>query len=382
MKKTLIQMELGKFYDSEYGTLVVRPAGVEPKMDETGHELTDDYPHIPITKAFRDKAELERSLNGGEIIHTTMNAGKDPSYLEFGIETIKNKTFSVMDITINQEIQRWFLNIHSIDYDSLLFTSHDIEDVLDALTNWLIDHSLSVVAVNDFIEKLTTDENLKFIKKVTLMPKNKQKDALEKGYKVLQHIENIYDLRISLVSWLGNIEFSKVGEFLYEFDSIIENEDEPDKAYKYIGENIHPKHICFSRELERMLEWYNTAYDPRCLTDEAIRCINGGLDELAKECIKKLVKEVGSEGRGGYYLHKTKENENKYIAPYITVNEDIMDFIDDCGYVMFSKNFNSALKNLGYRLDQLVGVSHRSNDNVPVKVMTFVLEDINHQKVA
>ena len=280
MKRTLIKMELGKFYNREYGKLVVRPASVEPKMDENGHEVMDAYPHIPITKGFRDKTELEKALNGGKIIHTTMNVDKDPSFLEFGIETIKNRTFSVMGITINQEIQRWFLNIHSIDYDSLLFTSHDIEDVLDALTNWLIDHSLSVVAVNDFIEKLTTDENLKFIGKVTVEPKMKQPKALEKGYSVLQRIENCEELRDGLIAWLGNIEIGKVSDFIVKFNEKVDNEDETDLAYNYIDKNLHPKNICFFRELERMLEWVNTSYDPRCLTDDAINQMRQAVYEV------------------------------------------------------------------------------------------------------
>ena len=156
MKKSLVRMELGKFYDSEFGKLVVRPRGVEPKYngeDAFKSEITDDYPHIPITKEFRDKAVLDKVLDGGKVVATQVNGGKDPSYLEFGVETLVNETFTVMGMTISQEIQRWFLNIHSLNNDSVLFTSHTIEECLDTLNYYLIDNKLSQVAINDFIEK-------------------------------------------------------------------------------------------------------------------------------------------------------------------------------------------------------------------------------------
>ncbi len=380
MKKTLVRMELGKFYDSEYGKLVVRPASVEPKYDWGKEEITKDYPRIPITKEFRDKAALKKALNGGKVICTQLNSGKDPSYLEFGIESIENKTFSVLGMTINQEIQRWFLNIHSLDSDSVLFTSHTIEECLDTLNHYLIDNNLSQVAVNDFIEKLTTDENLQFIGKVTTMPKKKQPKALESGYNVLQKVENCDDLRASLVAWLGNQMFDAIPKFIEKFNEACDECEDMSEVYALVDKFLHPKNLYFFREMERMLEWVNTNYDPRCLTDEAIRCINGGLDELAKECIDKRCKEVGSEGRGGYYIKGGKENENKFIAPHIHASNDVMDFIDDCGYEMFLQNFNSVLNRLGYRVDTLAEVMHTEDKHLPEKSLTFVIEGINPKK--
>ena len=383
MKKTLVSMELGKFYDSEYGKLVVRPASVEPKYDEKPwgkEEITKDYPLIPITKEFRDKAVLKKALDGGKVLATQMNSGKDPSYLEFGIESIENKTFNVMGMTINQEIQRWFLNIHSLNNDSVLFTSHTIEECLDTLETYLVEDDLSLVAVNDFIEKLTTNDNLQFIEKVTAEPKKKQPKAMEKGYDVLQHVENCESLKYSLIAWLGNIEFKSVSKFVGGFENLVDETDDLGAIYDYIDKHCHPKNIFYFRELERMLEWVNTMYDPRCLTDEAIRAINGGLDELAKECIGKRCKEIGSEGRGGYYIKGGKENEHKFIAPHIHVSNDVMDFIDDCGYEMFLQNFNSVLNKLGYRLNTLAEVMHTENKNLPEKSLTFVIEDINPKK--
>ena len=379
MKKSLVRMELGKFYDSEFGKLVVRPRGVEPKYngeDAFKSEITDDYPHIPITKEFRDKAVLDKVLDGGKVVATQVNGGKDPSYLEFGVESIENKNFEVMGMTISQEIQRWFLNIHSLNNDSVLFTSHTIEECLDTLNYYLIDNKLSQVAINDFIEKLTSEDNLKFIEKITAEPKQKKKEWV---HRTLQSIENCDDLRASLIAWLGNT----IPQFIDEFNDACDECEEMSEVYTLVDKYFHPKNIYFFREMERMLEWVNTNYDPRCLTDEAIRCIaNGGLDELAKQCIEKLCKKVGNDHVGGWYLHDTEENKNKYISHLVELSDDAMDFIDDCGYVMFLDNLNSALNRLGYRIDQILDVQNDSDwkRNVPQRTITLVLECINPQK--
>lgn len=377
MKKTLVKMELGTFYDnSEYGTLVVRPSGVEPKMDETGHEIKDDYPHIPITKEFRDKAVLNKVLDGGKVVATQVNCGKDPSYLEFGIESVENKTFTVMGMSISQEIQRWFLNIHSLNNDSILFTSHTIEECLNTLNYYLIDNNLSQVAINDFVEKLTTDENLQFIEKITAEPKQKKKEWV---YRTIQPIENCDALQKSLIAWLGN----QISQFVEDFNDACDECEDMKEVYAFVDKTFHPKNIYFFRELERMLEWVNSDYDPRCLTDEAIRCIaKGGLDELAKQCVEKLCKETGNDHVGGYYIKGCKENENKYISHLVELSDDAMDFIDDCGYVMFLDNLNSALNRLGYRIDQILDVQNDSDwkRNVPQRTITLILECINPQK--
>lgn len=378
MKKTLVKMELGKFYNSEYGKLVVRPASVEPKYNGDGafkSEITDDYPLIPITKEFRDKAVLEKALDGGKVVSTQINCGKDPSYLEFGIESIENKTFTVMGMTISQEIQRWFLNIHSLNNDSVLFTAHNIEECLNTLNYYLIDNDLSQVAINDFIEKLTTEDNLKFIEKITAEPKQKKKEWV---HRTLQSIENCDALQKCLIAWLGN----QISQFVDDFNDACDECEDMSEVYALVDKTFHPKNIYFFRELERMLEWVNSNYDPRCLTDEAIRCINGGLDELAKQCVEKLCKKVGNDHVGGWYLHDTEENKNKYISHLVELSDDAMDFIDDCGYVMFLDNLNSALKRLGYRIDQILDVQNDSDwkRNVPQRTITLVLECINPQK--
>lgn len=378
MKKTLVKMELGKFYDSEFGTLVVRPSGVEPKYngeDAFKSEITDDYPHIPITKEFRDKAVLDKVLDGGKVVATQVNGGKDPSYLEFGIESIENKSFTVMGMTISQEIQRWFLNIYSLNNDSVLFTSQNIEECLNTLNYYLIDNELSQVAINDFIEKLTTEDNLKFIEKITAEPKQKKKEWV---HRTLQSIEDCDDLQKSLIAWLGN----QISQFVEDFNDACDECEDMKEVYAFVDKTFHPKNIYFFRELERMLEWVNSDYDPRCLTDEAIRCINGGLDELAKQCLEKLCKKVGNDHVGGWYLHDTEENKNKYISHLVELSDDAMDFIDQCGYVMFLDNLNSALGRLGYRIDQLLDVQNDSDwkRHAPQRTITLVLECINPQK--
>lgn len=378
MKKNLVKMELGKFYDSEFGKLVVRPSGVEPKYDGDDafkHEIMDDYPRFDITKEFRDKAVLDKVLDGGKVVSTQVNGGKDPSYLEFGVETLVNENFTVMGMTISQEIQRWFLNIHSLNNDSVLFTSHSIEECLNTLNYYLIDNDLSQVAINDFIEKLTTDENLKFIEKITAEPKQKKKEWV---HRTLQPIENCEALQHNLIAWLGN----QISQFVEDFNEACDECEDMSEVYAFVDKTFHPKNIYFFRELERMLEWVNSDYDPRCLTDEAIRCINGGLDELAKQCIEKLCKKVGNDHVGGWYLHDTEENKNKYISHLVELSDDAMDFIDDCGYVMFLDNLNSALNRLGYRIDQILDVMNDSDwkRNVPQRTITLVLECINPQK--
>lgn len=381
MKKTLFRMELGEFYESDYGKLVVRPKGVEPKYEGEGtfkNEITKDYPRFDITKKLRDKEVLEKTLNGGKVVSAEGESRKC-CYLEFGVETFENDTFKVMGMKLHQEIQRWFLNIHSISHSTVLYTSQSIEESLDTLTNWLIENSMSVVAVNDFIEKLTVEDNLKFIEKITAKPKQKKKEWV---HNTLQSIENCEELQHSLIGWLGDIEYKNVAKFLDGFNELMDKSEDLDEVYAYVDEHTKPENIYFFRELERMLEWVNMEYDPRCLTDEAIRCINGGLDELAKQCIEKLCKEEGREGIGGWYLHNTKENENKYLVPHIYLSDDAMDFIDECGYKLFLDNLNSALNKVGYRIDQIVDVlnTHDWKRSTPQRSITFVLENINPKK--
>ena len=381
MKKSLVKMELGEFYSGDYGKLIVRPASVEPKYDGDDafkHEIMDDYPRFDITTKLRDKAELEKILDGGKVVAAEGNS-RDCSYLEFGVETLVNETFTVFSMKLHQEIQRWYLDIHSIDKPTVLFTSHTIEECLDTLTNWLVENSMNVVAVNDFIEKLTSEDNLKFIEKITAEPKQKKKEWV---HRTLQSIENCDALQKSLIGWLGNIEFTHVDEFIDGFNEVMDESEDLSEVYAYVDGHTHTENIHFFRELERMLEWVNTMYDPRCLTDEAIRCINGGLDEIAKQCLEKLCKKVGNDHVGGWYLHDTEENKNKYISHLVELSDDAMDFIDQCGYKMFLDNLNSALNKLGYRIDQIVDVlnTHDWKRSVPQRSITLVLECLNPQK--
>lgn len=382
MKKTLVEMDLTS-YVSDYGTLVARPAGVEPKYDEaTQREIDDDYPHIPITKA--TKAEIDEAVNGG-LAYSIKHAPKMPTRIEFGIETLENKSFSFCRVRLNQECQRWFLNIWSMDDDgneNVIYTSQDIDGVLYTLHYYLVDHNMSLVALNDFIEKLTTNENLQFIEKVTALPKPKQKNAADKGYKVLQSVENCEDLRTSLIGWLGNLNFNLTTWFIKDFNEALDTK-EMDEVYKVVDKRMKPKYEPYAFEMERLLEWVNSQYDPRCLTDAAIRCINGGLDELAKEAIPMGKKSVGNDHIGGYYVKDTPENEHRFIVDNLMLDGDVIDFIDECGYEVFIREFNSVLGKMGFRFDEMLDVRHISKhvtDPKPEIWIDFVIEDINPQR--
>lgn len=385
MKKTLFQMELNS-YSSDYGTLVVRPAGVEPKYEaeefSIKREVYKDYPRIPLTKALRDKAEMEKVLNGGKCI-CTEHTCKDAMLLEFGIETLENKSISFLRSRINLECQRWFLNIWSVKGNAngnIIYTSQNIEGVLDTLKYYLVDNDLNLVAINDFIEKLTTDENLQFIEKVAANPKPKK----ENEYRCLQRVENCEDLRKSLIGWLGFLKYSLVDEFIKDFNEALDTSADIKEVYAIVDKWLKPKNNIFFREMERLLEWVNSQYDPRCLTDEAIRCINGGLDELAKAAVEEVDKSVGNDRfYSCWYLKSTPENKNKILVDHIKLSDDMMDFIDDCGLEPFIQNFNSALVKLGYRFDEMVDVFHgckSTGEPTPEVSLTIVIEDINPKK--
>ena len=387
MKKTLVEMELDS-YDCDYGTLVVRPAGVEPKYeaDEFGseREVDKDYPRIPVTKALRDESEREKLLKGGTV-RSSLHTQPNPTRIEFGIETFENKSFCFLSMRINQECQRWFLNIWSMSgkcKKNVIYTSQDIEGVLDTLKQYLVDNDLNLVAINDFIEKLTTNENLQFIEMVTAQPKKKQKEAPKNGYRELQCVEDCEELRNSLIGWLGNNVADVAPQFIEDFNEALNTSEDMNDVYAVVDRWMQPKETVFFREMERLLEWVNSEYDPRCLTDEAIRCINGGLDELAKEAIQKGVKSVGNDHIGGYYLKNTPENEHKFIVDFLKLTDDMIDFIDDCGLEPFIQNFNSVLVKLGYRFDEMVDVSHgcKYPEHTPEVKLTFVIEDINPKK--
>ena len=387
MKKTLVEMELSKFYRDDESELVVRPNGVEPKYDGEGvfkSEITKDYPRIKFTKAVRDNREaLDKAINGGKVVCETFN--QKCFCLEFGLETLENDTFSMMGVQMKQSVQRWFLNFWNIDGECLIETYQNIEDVLDSLDEYIKMNGLLKVAMNDFIEKLTTNENLQFIEKATAKPTKKDnKDVFKNGYKVLQSVENTESLRSSLISWLGwGCYNSEVVDFLDGAFTDALDEDDTEAVYKVVDKTFKPSCIEYFRELERMLEWYNSEYDPRCLTDNSIKVINEQLDDLAKVAISDLKKSVGSEGRGGWYIKDADgANKNLFIANGIKLTKEQILFIEESGFEMFNQNFNSALQRLGYTIDTFVDCSKMADlYTLEYKMsLTYTLRLINPQK--
>ena len=383
MKKTLVEMELSKFYSDGNSELVVRPKGVEPKYDGDGvfkREITDDYPRIKFTKAMRDNKELlDKAINGGEVVSETFNQQKC-FCLEFGLETLENESFTMMGIQMKQSVQRWFLNFWDIDSECLIETYQNIEDVLDSLDNYIEEKGLLKITMNDFIEKLTTNENLQFIEKVTAQPTKKDNKDV---YKVLQSVEDTEDLRASLISWLGFGFFNgEVAKFLDGTFSDALNEDDLEAAYKAVDEAFKPKCIEYFRELERMLEWYDSQYEPRCLTDNSVKVIGSQLDELAKAATSDLKKSVGSEGRGGYYIKDKEENKNLFIADSIKLTKEQILFIEESGFELFNQNFNSALQNLGCTIDTFVDCAKIVDfDSLELKMsLIYTLRLLNPQK--
>ena len=386
MKKTLVEMELSKFYRDDESELVVRPKGVEPKYDGEGafkSEITKDYPRIKLTKAVRDnKKALDKAINGGKVVCETFS--QKCFCLEFGLETLENDTFSMMGVQMKQSVQRWFLNFWNIDGECLIETYQNIEDVLDSLDEYIKMNGLLKVAMNDFIEKLTTNENLQFIEKATAKPTKKDnKDVFKNGYKVLQSVENTEDLRTSLISWLGLGFFnSEVADFLDGTFTDALNDDDDEAVYKAVDKAFKPKCIEYFRELEKMLEWYDSSYDPRCLTDNSIKVINEQLDDLAKAATSDLKKSVGNDHIGGYYIKDKEENKNLFIANNIKLTKEQILFIEESGFEMFNQNFNSTLQRLGYAIDTLVEC-HKMVDlnTLEYKMsLTYTLRQLNPQK--
>lgn len=393
MKKTLVEMELSKFYSDGNDVFVVRPKGVEPKYEGDGdfkREITKDYPKIKFTKAMRDNRKVfDKALNGGKIVCETIQ----PTLfcLEFGLETLEHNNFAKMGIQMKQSVQRWFLNIWDIDEDNIIETYQNLEDALDAIDNYIEEKGLLKVAMNDFIEKLTTDENLQFITKATVQPKNKPKDAYTNGFNVLQSVLSGTDeLRDTLISWLGwgsnPINDGMWGDMLdgfYEdFDEAM-NDDDFEAVYKLVDKTFSPKCIEYFRELERMLEWYESSYDPRCLTDNSIKVINEQLDDLAKAATSNLKKSVGNDHIGGWYIKDKEENKNLFIADHIKLTKEQILFIEESGFEMFNQNFNSALQRLGYTIDTFVecykGVKNLNELEYGMS-LTYVLRLLNPKK--
>lgn len=387
MKKTLVEMELSKFYRDDENELVIRPNGVEPKYDGDDvfkSEITKDYPRIKFTKAVRDNREtLDKAINGGKVVCSTF---KQKCFcLEFGLETLKNDSFSMMGIQMKQSVQRWFLNIWDIDGECLVETYQNIEDVLDSLDSFIKTNGLLKVAMNDFIEKLTTNENLQFIEKATAQPTKKDnKDVWKNGYKCLQSVEDTESLRSSLISWLGwGCYNSEVDDFLDGAFTDALDEDDTEAVYKVVDKTFKPSCIEYFRELERMLEWYNSEYDPRCLTDNSIKVINEQLDELAKVAISDLKKSVGSEGRGGWYIKDADgANKNLFIADGIKLTKEQILFIEESGFEIFNQNLNSALQRLGYTIDTFVDCNKMADlKTLEYKMsLTYTLRLLNPQK--
>lgn len=386
MKKTLVEMELSEFYSDGDISLVVRPNGVEPKYKGDGalkSEITDGYPSINYNKSMRDDKEaLDKAINGGTIVYSSYK--QKCTFLEFGLETLEHNDFRFCSMQIKQTVQRWFLNIWDMDGECMVKTYQNIEEALNELHNYINTNEMLPILMNDFIEKLTTNENLGFIAKVTAQPTEKEnKNALAEGYKVLQAVEDTDELMYSLISWLGwGCYSSDVEEFLEKFTETLQDDENCEATYNLVDSTFKPRCIEYFRELEKMLEWYDSDYDPRCFTDNSLKVFSDRqLDKLADLAINNLKKSIGSEGRGGYYIKD--KNNNLFIADNVILSDDCIKYIEENGYEMFYRDFSSALSSLGYIIDQVLDCQKNVATFNKIKyemAFTFVLKCINPKK--
>ena len=351
MKKTIISFQFSDEYftPEQNTTFVVKPNGVDIERDSMGFvKNAKDFPTMQPTRNMRGKGKIDN------VVYQSLGTSK-LCFLEFGVETLEHEGFYFLSMPINMKAQRWFLNIWTMDEHDchVIFTSQTIEEVLNRLSVYIDERGLMPCFLIDFIERLTTNENLSFIGRVTAQPTNKKQKSLEEPYETLQSIEDTEALRNSLLGWLGRIPYEEVSEFIETFHEIADNQED-EEAYKFVDCSLHPLCIEYFREMERILEWYNSNYQPRTLTDESVKFIaNGRFDEIAKQVVEKAKKEGHT-----YYVNSGKDNEKKFISENINIGGDGSDFIEEQGFEVFKANLASSLKMLDYKITDIISCTN------------------------
>lgn len=372
MKKTLVSFQFKNEYftPEQNTTFVVKPSGVEIENDSLGFpKNTKDFPTMKPTRDMRGKGKIDN------VVSQSLSIDK-LSFLEFGVETMEYEGFYFLSMPINMKAQRWFLNIWTMDEDDnhVIFTSQNIEGILDRLAEYIDENEMMPCLLVDFIERLTTNENLRFISKVTAQPTNEKQKSIDEPYDTLQSIENTEELRDSLLGWLGQIHCEEVSEFIEKFHEIVDNQEEEDEAYKLVDSSLHPLCIEYFREMERILEWYNSNYQARTLTDESVKFIaDGRFDEIAKQVVEKAKKKGKT-----YYVNSGKGNENKFVAESIEIGGDGSDFIEEQGFEVFKANLASSLKRLGYSITDIISFFNHYDFDMNVScIFTAIIEKVN-----
>lgn len=353
MKKTLVGFQFGDEYftPEQNTTFVVKPNGVEIEKDSKGFvKNADDFPTMQPTRDMRGKGKIDN------VVFQSLSV-KKLCFLEFGVETLEHEGFYFLSMPINMKAQRWFLNIWTMDEHDyhVIFTSQTIEEVLDRLDDYIEERGLMPCFLVDFIERLTTNENLRFISKVTAQPTNKKQKSIDEPYETLQSVENTEELRNSLLDWLGDYPFTDVSKFIEQFNNAVDNQEDEDEAYKLVDCSLNPSCIEYFREMERILEWYNSKYQARTLTDKSVKYIaDGRFDEIAKQVVEKAKKKGHT-----FYVNSGKGNENKFISENINIGGDGSDFIEEQGFAVFNSHLASSLKKLGYKITDVIDCTNR-----------------------
>lgn len=372
MKKTLVSFQFKNEYftPEQNTTFEVKPSGVEIEKDSMGFtKNTEDFPTMQPTRDMRGKGKIDNVVSqslGGEKL----------CFLEFGMETLEHEGFYFLSMPINMKAQRWFLNIWTMDEHDyhIIFTSQTIEGILNRLSVYIEERGLMPCFLVDFIERLTTNENLRFISKVTAQPSNEKQRKIEEPYETLQSIENTEELRNSLLGWLGQIPYEEVTEFIEKFHEIVYNQDNADDAYKFVDSSLHPKCMEYFREMEHILQWYNIDYEERTLTDESVKFIaSGRFDEIAKQVMEKAKKKGHT-----YCIYCGEGHGNKFVSEYIEIGADGSDFIEEQGFEVFKAYLASSLKKLGYKITDIISCTNHYDFDMNVSCyFTAIVEKVN-----
>lgn len=372
MKKTLVSFQFKNEYftPEQNTTFVVKPNGVEIEKDSKGFVKNDkDFPTMQPTRDMRGKGKIDN------VVYQSLG-GEKLCFLDFGVETLEHEGFYFLSMPINMKAQRWFLNIWTMDEDNyhVIFTSQTIEEVLNRLSVYIDERGLMPCFLVDFIERLTTNENLRFISKVTAQPTNKKQKSIDEPYETLQSIENTDVLRDSLLSWLGQIPYEEVSEFIEKFNEIVYSQDNADDAYKFVDSTLHPKCMEYFREMEHILQWYNIDYEERTLTDESVKFLaERRFDEIAKQVVEKAKKK----GRT-YCIYCGEGKGNKFVSEDIEIGADGSDFIEEQGFEEFKANLASSLKKLGYKITDIISCTNHYDFDMNVDCyFTAIVEKLD-----
>lgn len=372
MKTVLLCFQFGDEYftPEQNTTFVVKPNGVEIEKDNIGFTTnTEDFPTMQPTRDMRGKGKIDN------IVSQSLGV-KKLCFLEFGVETLEHEGFYYLSMPINMKAQRWFLNIWTMDEHDyhVIFTSQTIEGVLNRLSVYIEERKLMPCFLVDFIERLTTNKNLRLISKVTAQPTNEKQRRIEEPYETLQSIENTEELRNSLLGWLGQIPYEEVSEFIEKFHEIVDNQGDEDEAYKLVDSSLHPLCIEYFREMEHILEWYNSNYQARTLTDKSIQFLaDGRFDEIAKQVVEKAKKKGHT-----YCIYCGEGYGNKFVSEYIEIGADGSDFIEEQGFEVFKAHLASSLNKLGYKITDVISFTNHYDFDMNVNCyFTAIVEKVS-----